>query len=107
MVFKRLVLTLLVFGIGLNVFAQRFKEFSGNSDTYIEELIEFYKSDVNMKKDKQKEYEELILKYSSIWSAIPSQQKQDVIVLSNDMLKKRVRPIPALLLQLQITQTIR
>ncbi len=94
MVFKRFVLTLLVLGIGLNVFAQRFKEFSGNSDTYIDELVEFYKSDVNMKKDKQKEYEELILNYSSIWNSIPSQQKHDVMSLSNDMLKKRVRPIP-------------
>ncbi|MCK9162718.1 MAG: hypothetical protein M0O93_00015 [Bacteroidales bacterium] len=94
MVIKRLVLTLLVFSIGLNVSAQRFKEFSGNSDSYIDELIEFYKSDVNMKKDKQKEYEELIINYATIWNSIPSQQKQDVMSLSNQMLKKRVRPVP-------------
>lgn len=72
----------------------RFTEFSGNSDTYITELSEFYKSDVNMKKESQKEYEQLLLKYNEVWNTLPTQQKNDVIALSNKMLKKRVRPLP-------------
>ncbi|MFA6932221.1 MAG: hypothetical protein WCQ30_01150, partial [Bacteroidales bacterium] len=80
--------------MSLNIFAQRFKEFSGNADTYIAELTEFYQSDVNMKKDKQKDYEALILQYANLWNGLPTQQKKDVMILSNEMLKKRVRPLP-------------
>ncbi len=91
---KRLVLIIVMLCFSATLFAQRFKEFSGNPDTYIEELTQFYQSDVNMKKDKQKEYAELILKYSEVWNAISSQQKKDVMDLSNEMLNKRVRPNP-------------
>lgn len=91
---KRIVLIISILLLSFSSYAQRFKAFSGNADTYVEELKEFYLSDVNMKKDKQKEYEELILKYTDVWLAMPTQQKKDVMSLSNDMLKKRVRPIP-------------
>lgn len=94
MYIKRLVLTLVLLSIGLGASAQRFRGFSENADTYIEELIEFYESDVNMKKDRKKEYEELILNYSNLWNSISTQQKKDVMSLSNQMYKKRVRPNP-------------
>lgn len=74
------------------VSGQRFKAFSNNQDTYIEELTDFYRSDVNMKKDKQKQFEQLLVEYASIWNAMPVQQKKDVMQLSNEMLQKRIRP---------------
>ncbi len=95
--YKRIVFILLIL---LGVFSfdamsqKRFAGFSGDMDTYIQELTEFYKSDVNMKKDVQKEYEALVQSYADIWMSLPIQQKKDIILLSNQMIAKRVRPIP-------------
>lgn len=91
---KRVFLLVLVLFISLSSFGQRFKAFSENPDSYISELTEFYLSNANMKKDKQKEYEALILQYTDVFNAMPVQQKKDVMKLSNLMLKKRVRPLP-------------
>lgn len=91
---KRIVLILVIFFMSLSSFGQRFKAFSENPDTYIEELTEFYLSDANMKKDKQKEYETLIIQYTDVFNSMPVQQKKDIMKLSNLMLKKRVRPLP-------------
>lgn len=96
MIYKRIIsFAFFLIIISGSIFSQgRFKSFSGDMDDYINELTEFYKSDVNMKKDAQKEYEELIIKYTEVWNSLPLQQKKDVINLSNQMLAKRVRPLP-------------
>ena len=48
--------------------AQKFKGFSGNSDTYIDELTEMVASDVNLKGDQKKDYEALLTEYGQVWS---------------------------------------
>ncbi len=71
--------------------AQRFKGFSGNSDTYIEELNEMVASDVNLKGQQKKDYEVLLSQYSEAWNNFSIQHRKDIISLSQLMFKKNAR----------------
>ncbi|MBR1626850.1 MAG: hypothetical protein IJ681_06870, partial [Bacteroidales bacterium] len=74
-----------------NGFAQRFKNFSGSIDTYINELEELYKTDQNINKEQKKEWETVIYSYDSVWNTFSSQHKRDVVKLSQTMIKKNIR----------------
>ena len=71
--------------------AQKFKGFSGNSDTYIDELTEMVASDVNLKGDQKKDYEALLTEYGQVWSNFSIQHRKDIVKLSQLMAKKNAR----------------
>ena len=71
--------------------SQRFKNFSGNVDTYINELDELYKTDQNINKEQKKEWEAIIYSYDSVWNTFNAQHKRDVVKLSQTMIKKNIR----------------
>ena len=74
-----------------NLQAQRFKGFSGNTDTYMEELGEMVFSDVNLKGDLKKTYEVLLNDYSQAWNNFSVQHRKDIVKLSQLMFKKNAR----------------
>lgn len=71
--------------------AQKFKGFSGNSDSYIEELIEMVSTDVNLKGQQKKDYELLLEQYGQAWNNFSVQHRKDIIKLSQLMFKKNAR----------------
>ena len=71
--------------------AQRFKSFSGNTDTYIQELEELYSTDQNLSKEQKKDWVAILQTYDSVWNTFNSQHKKDVIKLSQVMIKKNIR----------------
>lgn len=75
----------------LNATAQRFNGFSNNTDDYINNLEELYKTDANMKKEQKKDWETLMIQYDSVWNTFSSSHKKDVLKLSQLMLKKNIR----------------
>lgn len=72
----------------------RFTEFSKNPQYYLEEIKEYYESDRNMKKETRKDFENLVQRYADTWLRQSNLQQQDLIELSNLMLKNRLRPYP-------------
>ena len=79
-----------LFGI-FDADAQRFKGFSGSTDTYMDELNEMIFSDVNLKGDKKKEYEVLLEQYRQAWNNFNIQHRKDIVRLSQQMFKKNAR----------------
>lgn len=77
--------------IPFEVNAQKFKGFSGKSETYISELKELAESDVNLKGDALKECEKLLEDYEQFWTNFSMQQRKDIVTLSQAMFKKNIR----------------
>lgn len=88
---KKIFITIILLSVVANVYAQRFNSFSDNTDEYINNLEELYKTDANMKKEQKKEWELLMPKYDSVWNTFSSSHKKDVVKLSQLMLKKNIR----------------
>lgn len=91
---RKLLYTVVLFLCMSTIFdlqAQRFKNFSGNSDTYLDELAEMFSSDVNLKGDQKKEYEALLTEYGQVWGNFSIQHKKDIVKLSQLMAKKNAR----------------
>ena len=88
---KKIFITIILLSVVANVYAQRFNNFSDNTDEYINNLEELYKTDANMKKEQKKEWELLMPKYDSVWNTFSSSHKKDVVKLSQLMLKKNIR----------------
>lgn len=88
---KKIFITIILLLVVANVYAQRFNSFSDNTDEYINNLEELYKTDANMKKEQKKEWELLMPKYDSVWNTFSSSHKKDVVKLSQLMLKKNIR----------------
>lgn len=72
----------------------RFTAFSKSSQNYLREMTEFYETDRNMKKEVRKDFENLVLRYTDLWLRQSNLQQQDLIELSNLMLKNRLRVYP-------------
>ena len=88
---KKIVVILILLSLSLTNFAQRFKDFSGNADNYVDELEQLYRSDPNMSKEQKQDWERLIATYDSVWNTFGSQHKKDIVTLSQTMLKKNIR----------------
>lgn len=92
---KKILSTTLLFVfliIGANsANAQRFKGFSGQADTHIKELKEMLESDVNLKADAKKEFEDLLENYEQSWTNFSVQHRKDIALLSQAMFKKNIR----------------
>ena len=77
---------------GLNTLnAQRFKGFSGKPETYINEIKEMLETDVNLKGEQKKEFEELLENYEQSWTNFSMQHRNDIAKLSQTMFKKNIR----------------
>ena len=50
---KKIFITIILLLVVANVYAQRFNSFSDNTDEYINNLEELYKTDANMKKEQK------------------------------------------------------
>lgn len=88
---RKILLVLLSCMVIESVHAQRFKGFSGNADTYIDELREMVETDVNIKSKQQKEYEQLLSEYEQAWNNFSVQHRKDIMALSQLMFKKNAR----------------
>ncbi|MBR1769547.1 MAG: hypothetical protein IJ748_03725 [Bacteroidales bacterium] len=88
---KKFFLFSIAIVLGLNLSAQRFTNFSSNTDEYISALEELYKTDQNMKKEQKKEWESIMQVYDSVWNTFSSSHKKDVVKLSQLMVKKNIR----------------
>ena len=92
-IMKKILLLILFITIGaINLNAQqRFKGFSGKADTYIGELKELLESDVNLKSDAKKDFEQLLEEYEQSWTNFSMQHRNDIAKLSQSMFKKNIR----------------
>ncbi len=91
---KRILCTLLFCVLVLGVYqsqAQRFKGFSGSSDSYIDELKELVASDVNLKGEQKKNYDILLSEYEQVWNNFSVQHRKDIAKLSQLMFKKNAK----------------
>jgi hypothetical protein len=88
---RRIVFILAMIAMSKSAYCQKFQGFSGNSDTYIDELTQMYKTDANMKKDQEKAYDTLINNYANVWPNFNTQHRKDIILLSQVMYKKNIR----------------
>ena len=90
---KKILLLILFITIGaINLNAQqRFKGFSGQVDTYLGELKEMLESDVNLKSDAKKDFEQLLEEYEQSWTNFSIQHRKDIAKLSQSMFKKNIR----------------
>lgn len=85
-----LLLIFLLVG-AVNVNAQKFKGFSGQTDSYIKELKELVDSDVNLKADAKKDFVQLLTTFEQSWTEINVQQRNDIAKLTQTMYKKNIR----------------
>lgn len=92
-IMKKILLLILLITIGaINLNAQqRFKGFSGKADTYIGELKELLESDVNLKSDAKKDFEQLLEDYEQSWTNFSMQHRNVIAKLSQSMFKKNIR----------------
>ena len=85
-----ILLVFLLIG-AINVNAQKFKGFSGQADSYIGELKELMNSDVNLKSDAKKNFQELLNNFEQSWANINVQSRKDIAKLSQSMYKKNIK----------------
>ncbi len=85
---------LLLFSTG-NIFAQQqIKKFTAESTTFLEEIKQFF-SDID-NPDQKKEAKTFIETFTIAWNTgkFSETQKQQIYITSNQMLKKKMKPIP-------------
>lgn len=80
---------LFIFTLSINVHAQSLKSFSGDASKYLEELSKFLEE--TNKKEGERIMEQFEMVYDKSFNAT---QKQTIIALSNNMLKKRLKAFP-------------
>ena len=88
---KKYAILVVILLIQFSASAQRFAGFSGQTDSFISELEQLYKTDANMSKEQKKEWESTLQTYDSVWNTFNSTHKKDVVKLSQVMLKKNIR----------------
>lgn len=87
----KIAILFLLLVIGVDASAQKFKGFSGEPEKYIEELKEMADSDVNLKGDARKEYDNILEEYEQAWTNFSIQNRKDIVKLSQSMFKKNIR----------------